>query len=111
MWITILTSAAVGALISAGIAFIDRHLERRARRKELLLVKAIDLAYRRTDTIMKIADKNRQGAALRDDVSLAADYFSYLNHLLDHGVLPEGFKTHEAKEERKIGLKDPGKSP
>lgn len=105
-WITVVTSAAVGALVSAGIGFLGQYLERRARRKELLLTKAIDLAFRRTDVMFRIAERNNRGMVVRDDASLTGDYYRILEHLFEHGVLPSDFKAHEAEEEAKIGIKE-----
>ena len=40
---TVVTSAAVGAVAAAGINLLGQSLERRARRRELLLARAVDL--------------------------------------------------------------------
>jgi len=53
---TIITSAAVGALASAFINPIGQAFERRARRRELLPTRAIELALTRRETLMKIVD-------------------------------------------------------
>lgn len=89
---TVITSAAVGALASAVVAFVGQGLERRARRKELLLAKAIELAVGRRELVMRVAEASGKTADLWDDATVAAEYYGVLKHLLDKGDLPEGFK-------------------
>ncbi len=87
-WLAILGSAAVGVVVSTVITLIGQFWERRARRKELLLSKAIELAIRRTDIGMRLADKTGKLVILPDDAMLAAGYYNDLKHLLDKGDLP-----------------------
>jgi hypothetical protein len=94
---TIVTSAAVGALASALVNLLGQAFERRARRRELLLAKAIELAFARRDTLLKVVERTGQGFSLRDDVAIAADYFAELRHLLDTGRLSSSFREREAK--------------
>lgn len=90
LWVAIVTSAAVGALVSAVVNALSAWLERSARRKELLLTKAIDLSVQRTDLVLKLSDKMGKRAEIHDTVTLAEVYFQWLRHLLDKGRLPEG---------------------
>ena len=53
----VLSSAAVGALVSSLLTLLGSALERKARRRELLLSKAIDLAINRTQIAMTVAEK------------------------------------------------------
>ncbi|MGB9429645.1 MAG: hypothetical protein WCC11_07180 [Gammaproteobacteria bacterium] len=99
-WLAILGSAAVGALVSAGITFIGQLLERRARRKELLLSKAIDLAFRCTDIGMKLAEKMGRPIEIQDDVMLAAVYFKELQYLIDKGDVTDEAKAIEERTRR-----------
>ena len=92
---TVVTSAAVGALASSLIGLVGAALERRARRRELLLEKAIQMAHTRREFVMGLVEKTGGEAALRDDVSLAAEYFQLLDHLIETGNLPESFKAKE----------------
>jgi len=96
---TIITSAAVGALASAFINLIGQAFERRARRRDLLLTRTIELAFARRETLMKIVDGTGQTVGLRDDISIAADYFAELTSLLDKGQLSNSFREHEAMAE------------
>lgn len=88
-WLTVLTSAAVGALVSALVHAISAWRERTARRKELLLTKSIELAIRRNDLLMKAAEQTREEVPLYDTPSLAEVYFYWLGHLMDKGRLPK----------------------
>jgi len=79
------------------LAFLAQTIERRARRRELLLTKAIDLAARRTDTVKEVALRTGVSALLKDDVSLTAEYFVLLQHLIDKNDLPDEFKEKEGR--------------
>lgn len=100
--ITIITSAAVGALASAAVNLIGQGLERKARRRELLLSKAIELAFARRETLLRIAERDDRPYTLHDDVSIAAAYFGELQHLLDRGTLSDEFKKRENSSIDKI---------
>jgi hypothetical protein len=93
MLTTIITSAAVGALVSAAVTLIGAALERRARRKELLLTKAIDLATDRTRTYIELAEKSGRPVGLIDNIFLAEDYYQELSLLLEKGKLSEGMRA------------------
>ncbi len=95
---TIITSAAVGALSAAIITFIGQVLDRRARRKELLLSKAIELAMARREMIMRVVEQTSGTTAeLWDDAVLSAEYFTVLKHLIEKGDLPAAFKAKVKK--------------
>lgn len=63
---TVITSAAVGTLASAVVNLIGQGLERRSRRKELLLGKAVELAVERVRFAFEVAKVSGQEAALKD---------------------------------------------
>ena len=90
--LTIVTSAAVGALASSGITFIGQLLERRARRRELLLEKAVEIAISRRDFALNVASQSGRPASFIDEAVAAAEYYKALDHLLKKGKLPEGFE-------------------
>ena len=71
--VTIVTSAAVGALISGLMTLLGQWRERSARRKELLVSKAIELAFARRKFVTEAADRAGVAAHVKDDVSFAAD--------------------------------------
>ena len=87
-WLTILTSAAVGVLVSGAVSLIGQYLERRARRDELLLTKACEMAARRTDIALQVAKDAGAGVSLLDDVINTETYYRWLKSLLDTGRLP-----------------------
>jgi hypothetical protein len=89
VWPLILTSAGVGALVSSGVTLIGQYLERRARRKELLLSKAIELAEARTQLVLRLVEKTGKPGTFQDAVILAEGYYQWLLHLLSHGRLPD----------------------
>ena len=88
-WPLILTSAGVGAIVSAGVTFIGQVLERGARRRELLLSKAIELAQRDNDRATHLWEKTGVPAKIQDDIVSAETYFKWLDHLWKHGSLPD----------------------
>ncbi len=87
-WLTVLTSAAVGVLVSGAVTLIGQYLERRARRDELVLAKAIDMANARRELVMQIAEKTGATVTLIDDVINAESYYRWLKSLLETGKLP-----------------------
>ena len=88
-WVTILTSAAVGALASSMVTLVGQLLERRSRRNELLLAKALEMAIRRTDVLLEAIKISGKGSArLPDEVINAETYFRWLKSLLVSGKLP-----------------------
>jgi hypothetical protein len=89
MWTLVLTSAGVAALVSSGLTLISQALERRARRQELLLSKAIELAKGRTEMVLRLVEKTGGRASFQDDIILAEGYYQWLLHLLNHGRLPD----------------------
>lgn len=100
--VTIVTSAAVGALVSSVLSLIGPLLERRARRRELLLSKAIELAFARREFVTKAGDRAGVKVDLRDDAAQAAEYFQVLEQIMDRGKLPEFFLNREAKSRREV---------
>ena len=88
VWITVLTSAAIGALVSSVTTVYGQYLERRSRRNELLLVKALEMAVQQRDHVMKVVAESRGEAILFDPAINAETYFRWLKGLLDHGKLP-----------------------
>lgn len=102
--ITIITSAAVGALISGAVTLFSQSRERAARRKELLLSRAIELSFARRKFVTEAADRAGAPAYLKDDVSFAADYYQILAHLMDEGKLPDAFLAKEAESKARHGI-------
>jgi hypothetical protein len=85
---TVVTSAAVGAVSAAVVNLIGQSLERRSRRSELLLAKAVELAVERVRFAFEVARASQQDAALKDPGITCATYYKWLRHLLENGELP-----------------------
>lgn len=86
--VLILTSAGVATFVTGIISAGSQWLERRSRRKELLLSKAIEMAFNRTELMRNIARVNNQEVELQDNVKVAEVYYQWLAHLFDEGELP-----------------------
>ena len=85
---TILTSAAVGVLVSGIVTLIGQGIERRARREELLLREALGLAKLKREVTLLAAKASSVSAILTDDVIVAETYFRWLKILMETGKLP-----------------------
>lgn len=85
---TILTSVGVSVLVSALMTLLGQHLERRARREELILQKAIDMAVQRREFVMEAIKLTQKNATFTDDIFSVEIYVRWLGSLLNHGNLP-----------------------
>src|SRR5258708_33476844 len=100
-WALVLTSAAIGATISAVITIagqlVGQHLERNARRRELLFSKATELARWKNERT--VAEARRSGGfAIVDEIFLVRAFFEDLEHLFASGKLPpSGEEFYEQK--------------
>lgn len=96
-WLIVLSSAAVGVLVSGAITLLGQHLERRARRDELLLTKALEMAIRKSDVTMKVVELSGSRATLQDEVISAEIYLRWLKELLYTGKLPPDAERFKKK--------------
>ena len=103
MLLAILTSAAVASLVSAAMQLFGAHLERRARRRELLLARALDLAAAKTEIAMRVAKESGATVTLYDNIFQAEGYFRWLSHLMDHGELPPDAKARRESASQELG--------
>ncbi|HYR06812.1 MAG TPA: hypothetical protein VEQ60_03510 [Longimicrobium sp.] len=87
--VLIITSAAVGAITSSLITFFSAYLERRARRRELLLKEAVALAHQRVETMCRIAEATQAQSRIPDAMVLAEKYYQWVTALFNEGRLPE----------------------
>jgi hypothetical protein len=90
-----LSSAAIGALVSAGITALSQWRERKSRREEVLLEKAIGLADWRFEIAKHNAITAGQSVEMSDKIIAAEGYFKLLKYLLRHGELPAEFKRND----------------
>lgn len=100
-WLTVLTSAAVGVLVSSVITVLGQYLERKVRRRELLFTKSIECAVRRNE----FAHQLGQPGPYYDEVVVAGVYYGWLKHLLDYGELSEEAKKTPAYSEMTTAMK------
>jgi hypothetical protein len=91
-WLTVLTSAAVGALVSSIVTFWGQYLERGARRKELLLTKSLEVAKRLSELQIQTNPKGD----LVDEFFMAEMYYQWLESLMKSGQLPPDAKKSPA---------------
>jgi len=78
----ILGSAAIGALVSSVITFAGQALERKGRRKELLLSKAIDLAELQVASVQEIGRATGGTVSLYPYITYVRWYHRELQSLL-----------------------------
>jgi hypothetical protein len=88
-WPLLLAAAGVGALVSTVGTLVGQRLERAARRRELLVKAAIDLAERSTDRALRIGEINEIQVQLQDSIVSAETYYQWLLHLFEHARLPD----------------------
>jgi hypothetical protein len=110
--VILLTSAVVSALVSALLSLLGQYLERKSReeqqclereskRKELLLLKAIELAITRTQLVADLAVKTESNFILHDSVINAKRYYKDLELLLTVGDISEDTKNKNAGSSKK----------
>jgi hypothetical protein len=87
-WLVVLTSSAVGVLASSVVTLLAQHLERSARRDELILTKSLEIAAHRSDLAVEVAKGTTLAVSLLDEVITAETYYTWLKSLLDTGKLP-----------------------
>jgi hypothetical protein len=87
-WLIVLTSSAVGVLVSGVMTLVGQRLERRSRREELLLTKAVEIAAHRFDSSLKFALETKTPMNLMDAaINVETDY-RWLKSVLETGKLP-----------------------
>jgi len=102
-WATVLTSAGIGALVSSLATLGGQALERKARRRELVLAKAMELAKARTDLALEVSRRQPDKvAAFRDPAVMTEKYFQWLEHLLQKGALPPDAQEIVTSEEKRL---------
>jgi hypothetical protein len=90
--VTILTSAVISALIASILNLVGQQVERRARRRELIFTKSVELARENREFIAKAAKETGQAARIHDYVVYAEMYYWLLTGLHDEGKLPKNWR-------------------
>lgn len=89
---TILTSALVSTFITGAFALVGQAFERWARRRELLFVKAVELAKANRDYMLQLG-KDMGGGVTIHDYAPYAEMYSWLpTELHDKGRLPKNWR-------------------
>lgn len=103
--IALVGAAAIGALVSSLINLFAQVLERKARKRELLLTAAIELTQRKIDSALKAAELSGvKNIRIEDPIIHTEAYYQWLNHLFSRGKLPDDKeieRTGEAQAMRK----------
>jgi hypothetical protein len=84
----VLTSAAVGAVVSSLLTLLSQVLDRRSRRTEFLMRTATDWAVKRVELAIEYA-KTRAVHPVTPDLGwMAYDYHRQLSSLMKDGTMP-----------------------
>ena len=83
----ILGSAAIGALVSSIITFAGQFLERRARKRELLLSRAIELAELHNKLIMDAANAGGKRGTFYPYIVQVRWFYKQLDQLYKTGKI------------------------
>jgi hypothetical protein len=75
-------------------ALFNQALDRRARMKELLVIKAVELAKINTDMQLENV-KHAGGGEVREPIEYAERYYGLLEHLQRKGKLPANWRVRE----------------
>jgi Zn-dependent protease with chaperone function len=92
-WVLVLGSAAIGAVVSTVISELGRWRERKARRHEVLLTQATQLAIAWSKTLFDIAKVNEKTTAIPNQVRLTELYYNCLVGIMDKGKIPAHLET------------------
>lgn len=103
IWIAII-AAAVGGLVSTVISEIGRWHERKSRREELALGKAVEMAQARVETAKEIYKESGKPVRVPPEVLMAQEYYISLKHLLDKGKLDPGMWSRIETSMREVGV-------
>jgi hypothetical protein len=79
-------------------ALMGQVIERKARRKEVLFTKSVELAKANRDFIAMVADKTGQSVQISDYAVYAEMYYWILTELHDKGSLPENWRQEIQRE-------------
>jgi len=93
----VLTSAVVSAVVTSILTLFGQYFERRARERELLFTKCVELAQKKTEFLMKVAADTGATATLADYVVYAEMYYWLLSSLHENGKLPNGWREESKR--------------
>ena len=93
----VLTSAVVSAAVSGLTTLLGQYFERRARSKELLFTRCVELAQAKTEFLVNFEKDTGNTAFIADYVVYAEMYNWLLAELRDHRKLPDGWRVESKK--------------
>ncbi len=93
----VLTSAVVSAVVTSILTMFGQYFERRAKKKELLFTKCVQLAQTKVEFLMKVAGNTGATATLADYVVYAEMYYWLLSSLHQNGKLPDGWREESKR--------------
>jgi|SRR5437899_915685 len=99
--VTVLTSAGVAAVVSALSQIFGQYLDRRARRKELIFARALDMAQGRYMGGIELVKAGQTGLTILPFPLLAEASYRALEHLFEHGKLDA-----ETKADAEAGVRE-----
>lgn len=103
----VLTSASVGALAASLITLIGQVFERKSRKKELMLSKAIELSLAKINLAKQLAIANRQPTVFSDPVMMTAIYYKDLNSIFKTGDITKKSRAdHQKSVDEVMGEKE-----
>jgi hypothetical protein len=93
----ILTSAVVSAAVTSMFSLLGQRLDRKARHKEMLFTKSVELAKMKADFLVQYSKDTSNAAAIHDYVAYAEQYYWLLERLHNDGRLPDNWRDEIAK--------------
>jgi hypothetical protein len=102
--LALLGSAAIGALVSNIITLLGQRLERKSRREELAVTKAMEMAHENTRVRMEILKDSETAGLIAPSVLGFEDYYISVKHVLDHGKLDPAMRERVKKQMAKRGI-------
>lgn len=95
----LLSSAAIGALVSSGITLFAQRAERQARRREMLLAESVKLAIEHRQMLVEVGKSSLRATVIPETAKLVQLYFIGLASLIKDGKYPKGiFGSDDAED-------------
>jgi hypothetical protein len=94
----ILSSAAIGALVSSVITIIGQYFDRSAKKKELLFNKAVELAQSHVELLKTLAKTGTRAVKISPYIVYTRVHHRQLKSLYDDGKLSPGLERQYHKE-------------
>lgn len=97
----LLSSAAIGALVSSALTLFGQRAERKARRREMLLAESVKMAIDYRDGLIKMGQLQNGSTFVPETARLVQTYYAAMSELITEGHLPKGMYTFENEADRK----------